>query len=91
MGRVPVYRERAAPYHGAVVVLAPLADVLGAFPTVARCVNTDLKGATAPVDRIRTAATGVARRRATTGDIRDRVETAAPGPPMMATTAGGDE
>jgi len=46
-----VYREQGVPYHGAVVVLAPLAPVPETCPTSA---FVDLKGTTTPVDRIRT-------------------------------------
>ena len=87
MGRVPVYRERGVPYHGAVVVLAPLADVPETCPTLEL---VDLKGTTTPVDRIRTTPVdGAGCRR--TGDGRDRVETAEPGRPVVVTTAGGKQ
>jgi hypothetical protein len=70
-----------------VVLLAPLADVPGTFPPLEL---VDLKRATAPVDRIRTAAAdGAGCRR--TGDGRDRIETAEPGRPVVVTTAGGEQ
>ena len=81
-----MYRERGVPYHGAVVVLAPLIDLPGTSP---RLTPVDLKGATVPVDRMHTAAADGAARR-TAGDGRHRRETAEPGRPVVVTTAGGD-